>query len=149
MDEQANETIATSAEKRFKGDTLEYRQNNREKIILVLSKDPDKWWNINPLADKIDAGFQSVRSILLKLTIEGKVIMDDSDGRGRAYFKFNKEKAGEDLLKLWMPKKKVEEEKKDKDDKDRFALCPFCGAQYNLEHYPNGHNCEERRKYGN
>ena len=109
MDEQTHETIATSTEKRFSGNTFEYKRNNRKKIIVVLAQTPDKWWSVCPLADEIDAGFQSVRQILMELALKGMVIMDDSSGR--AYFKFNKDKAGEDLVKLWMGKKKEEEER--------------------------------------
>ena len=123
---------------------FEYRQRTRDKIMLVLSQDRDKWWNVTPLAKEVGAGFQSVRSILLKLTIKGKVIMDDSDGKGRAYFKFNKEKAEKDLLKLWSGGREVKEHKDDEEDK--FALCSFCGVYYNREHYHDGHDCEERRK---
>ena len=144
MDKQSHETIATSSDMRFKGNPVEYKQKNREKIILILSKDPDKWWLITPLAEKIEAGFQSVRAILMELALEGKVIRDDSGGKGRAYFKLNKDKAGEDLIKLWMGRK--EEVKEHRDDKNRFALCPFCGMLYNTEHYRDGHDCEERRR---
>jgi hypothetical protein len=29
-----------------------------------------------------------------------------------------------------------------------YALCRFCGAEYLIDHYKTGHNCKERRVFG-